>query len=741
MGSPTVNLTVPRRGFIDIGSSTYASAEEPSAYYGALQVSDRSSRIEPIYHNLTPENREIRLLSIVPGVKDHSQPVHCRLQIYSLDDINSDYLEFMHDFTAPTTQNWTSSRLSPQLANLAPLKRMHSTRPSPSLYRFNWGDFAALSYVWGDQKNKQTIVLNGHEISVTANLEAALRMFQSGCEFNDKFKLWVDALCINQDDLEERSAQIKMMRDIYGSAWSVISWLGEESSSSSAAIQLVRDLAEIKASGSIVEFATQLDTDPSFYGGTHWIGLQDLMDRPYWFRLWIIQEVIVGSAATWIRCGQHTIAWETFCDGISVLQEYLWLVKDRCLQMAVHDTGLYTQHIWRTSSLHLVYQDLAVLSKQFAQKGSNFNFERLLDLANSGDCTDKRDKVYALVGLMAPAVATGLNPDYTLPEWKVYREAARAFIRFDDNLDALREGNPWGPARGLTWAADWSWPGRIRWTRHDQQIWGPAYLFSRDAGCRHNSAYHASGDRKHNASFDDGGLLLRCTGVIIDAISGLSARGTGYFSRCEKSIVFPENWKSVYGDRNATAEALYRALICDRVAYGHRSGPQHSAIFHLPSTFALGGPQFKERGWKFLAGQEGYYFRWEQFRTGMRDFPLGEYRFDDFFSEEIPADASEFVYTEAYSCFDRSCKKRRFMTTDKGYLGWAPDNIYGGPNEQTQKGDLVAIVFGCSTPLVIRPCGEDYLVLGEAYVQGLMDGEVIAALESGKYTTQSFAFW
>ena len=143
--SSTVNLTVSRRSFIDISSSTYASPEEPSAYYGALQVSDRSPSIEPIYHKLTPENHEIRLLSILPGVKDHSQPVHCRLQIHSLNDLNSDYLKFVHGSAAPTTQNWTSSRLSPQLANLAPLKRMHSTRPSSSLYRFNWGDFAALS--------------------------------------------------------------------------------------------------------------------------------------------------------------------------------------------------------------------------------------------------------------------------------------------------------------------------------------------------------------------------------------------------------------------------------------------------------------------------------------------------------------------------------------------------------------------------------------------------------------------
>jgi hypothetical protein len=145
----------------------------------------------------------------------------------------------------------------------------------------------------------------------------------------------------------------------------------------------------------------------------------------------------------------------------------------------------------------------------------------------------------------------------------------------------------------------------------------------------------------------------------------------------------------------------------------------------LPSTFALSGPQFKERGWTFLAGQEGYCFRWEQFRAGMRDFTLGEHQFDDFFSEEIPPETSEFIFTEIYSCFDRSCKKRRFMTTANEYMGWAPENIYATGSEQTQEGDLIAIIFGCNTPLAIRPHGDQFQVLGDAYIQGLMDGSLM----------------
>ena len=82
------------------------------------------------------------------------------------------------------------------------------------------------------------------------------------------------------------------------------------------------------------------------------------------------------------------------------------------------------------------------------------------------------------------------------------------------------------------------------------------------------------------------------------------------------------------------------------------------------------------------------------------------------------------------------------MTTSTGHVGWAPDNIYGRASEQTQVGDLVAIIFGCSMPLTIRalPDGKHYHILGEAYVQGMMDGEAMDDLQTGKYDARTFTF-
>ena len=118
---------------------------------------------------------------------------------------------------------------------------------------------------------------------------------------------------------------------------------------------------------------------------------------------------------------------------------------------------------------------------------------------------------------------------------------------------------------------------------------------------------------------------------------------------------------------------------------------------------------------------------------------MGKWLFDHFFSDVIPEEAEEYDYTEVYACLKRTLKQRRFMTTDQDYFGWAPDNIYGSKQQQSRKGDMIAIVLGCCTPLVIRAHGDKFQALGEAYVEGLMDGEAMHDdFEKGQRLTLTF---
>ncbi|KAF2803485.1 uncharacterized protein BDZ99DRAFT_399646, partial [Mytilinidion resinicola] len=93
--------------------------------------------------------------------------------------------------------------------------------------------YEALSYTWGDMSTTTTMDLCGHPFSISNNLESALRHLRQDSEWRD---LWVDAICIDQSNMPERSAQVLKMAEIYRHASKVIVWLGEESSDSNLAM-------------------------------------------------------------------------------------------------------------------------------------------------------------------------------------------------------------------------------------------------------------------------------------------------------------------------------------------------------------------------------------------------------------------------------------------------------------------------------------------------------------------------
>jgi hypothetical protein len=240
---------------------------------------------------------------------------------------------------------------------------------------------------------------------------------------------------------------------------------------------------------------------------------------------------------------------------------------------------------------------------------------------------------------------------------------------------------------------------------------------------------------------DDDFKILQCDGFLLDEVAGLGAPENGYFNWANERLVQCATWRISYGDEKATASALYKALLGARILKGKRVEDRHSAVLSLPSTFKAAFSQFERRGWIWLASQKGYYFKWEEWRHANDNLMLGTRTLRSYFTDMIPKDAEELTYMEIYSTVCRMVMERRFMLTKKGYFGWAPDNAYDGSEmNQTQVGDLIAIIYGCSTPLVIRPCGDKFQVVGEAYVEGFMDGEAMGLLHRGDCQMKTFHF-
>ena len=99
--------------------------------------------------------------------------------------------------------------------------------------------YPALSYVWGDHSDAKEILLNGIPYKVTANLHYALLHLRRA---DKPLIIWIDALCINQDDLFERNHQVSLMHLLYGNADHVIVWLGKESDDSDQAMDFIESL-------------------------------------------------------------------------------------------------------------------------------------------------------------------------------------------------------------------------------------------------------------------------------------------------------------------------------------------------------------------------------------------------------------------------------------------------------------------------------------------------------------------
>lgn len=206
-------------------------------------------QVDPVYRPLALGEYQIRLLALEPAMAESSS----------------------------STKNTESAKSTLQwVLHTVPLD------DAPS--------YTALSYHWGDQNQTVPITLNNIEIRITSTLHAALMSLRMRAK--EVIYVWADALCINQQNLEERSRQVERMEAIYREAANVAVWLGPADD--------VHELIKIN--------------DPSYDQQSHPSNtktIRQLLSRPYWRRVWVIQEVAVASSVS-IYCGRYAIAWEDF---------------------------------------------------------------------------------------------------------------------------------------------------------------------------------------------------------------------------------------------------------------------------------------------------------------------------------------------------------------------------------------------------------------------------------------------
>jgi hypothetical protein len=318
------------------------------------------SQTSGVYQPLNIENREIRLVTVKPIPNDPGLetvcPLECELSTVSLD-----------------------------------------TRP----------EYVALSYVWGDPDMKWPVFMNGVLIFVTKNLHAALLQLRYCCTISQPFRpVWIDAICIDQGNLQEKNCQVPLMREIYETAAEVFVWLGEnENDDGKKAFGLidrwVTALKELRGgdidgqsfneqwryNASKILAAVQ---DP--FNEDDWLAVSRILRRPYWERIWTVQEVVVAHEVH-LYCGTNVVPMNDLFEILPIWASLGTANFNNLLSLAQ----------FRMVNLCPLHRVLRVtgIALNWRNRDKQMHFLTLLKLTSAHHSTDPRDKLYAVLGLVA----------------------------------------------------------------------------------------------------------------------------------------------------------------------------------------------------------------------------------------------------------------------------------------------------------------------------------------------------
>jgi hypothetical protein len=326
--------------------------------------------------------------------------------------------------------------------------------------------YAALSYTWGAPVFDTYITLNGSPLAVTASLESALRAMRSRNEATTLAATsawphdgsapthwWIDQICINQADVDERNEQVALMRRIYKRAGCVQVWLGDGTEESDAAMDLIQAIgaAPVRAPGEKEQpYPKFEEVDIE----RHWISLQALLSRPWWERVWIRQEVALSNTVTFV-CGTKSVNLGTIGPVLAAIR-YAESLGYMLPSSADSEGGENDDQI----TLPYTYHANSILSLHAATNGgySWVPLQDLLPISRFCKATDPRDTVFSTLGLCDLELYP-IYADYRSELSTVLATATRVIITGEYGLDILGTCQNVGRGGGLpSWVSDLSKP-------------------------------------------------------------------------------------------------------------------------------------------------------------------------------------------------------------------------------------------------------------------------------------------
>ncbi|KAK0618886.1 heterokaryon incompatibility protein-domain-containing protein [Immersiella caudata] len=668
--------------------------------------------------------------------------------------------------------------------------------------------YRALSYSWGNPhangvdftvyynsvadeysaSHRIPIACGGKRLHIQQNLfDALCQLSTSGDSDEDDADgyLWVDALCINQQDYAERAAQVKIMDQVYSKAAHTVIWLGRvdaEIISTSDAFRVITQVASYPldtfAQSNIVPFRRQA---PSVYtecdlapiSWMEWCAFAALLKRQWFSRLWIVQETIL-SPRLLVFCGPHRIPWNTL---VTAAQN----IDARCTVLGARPSTLFIQHDQPAVPLENNVLQLARWREYWHSpnprdlQGRPFTLETLIQDTWTFQATDPRDKIYGLFGLMDAATRNTWVVDYNTPVEEAYAFATMRVMHHSRTLSiisCIQDASVRKVAPRPSWVPDFGLP----------------YV---NMLC--NSHFSAAGT---GAGSDPPTLpspcwdRLRLHGMAVDEIIEVANDRNNYpnsmmlleSSWFEMAMLLPHPYHKTGHD---PAEVLWRTLCADQDAVGNSPAPEtfgplfHELLcamvvvraeleaenaqktnppVHCAPSFAeamrrarkmwddlgladLGLEQLREKmsapprflsrpelGWLAFTLLKMYILAKMQSGAAIPDLDaLEEFEKNPtYVMRVIEGEERSLVYPKD-AAFMKSYQlrygMRKLFFTKGGYLGLGPASA--------RVGDMILVFRGAAGPFVCRVAEADepqdgverFEIVGESYVHGLMHGE------------------
>ncbi|KAF1842115.1 uncharacterized protein K460DRAFT_409538 [Cucurbitaria berberidis CBS 394.84] len=641
-------------------------------------------------------------------------------------------------------------QLEPGYGN-APLKAHLATYRLEEHYSYD-----ALSYVWGEPDLFESIVVNDRTLHISKNLHTILLQLRLPDEIGN---LWIDAVCINQQDDIEKGQQVAIMGQIYQQANTTLCWIGQLSTHRLWALKFLQKLADeapqystlcevgpfwtVTAYGDILQPGVDVDLVVEAALQAH---VEAIYESDWFTRLWIVQELALASNPK-ILCGAFSLSWDEFDSATRIIMSCLFEVSSPPKAMVSIKHAWYLSHRRAKHSLNMRTinspQIVIDVDPQWSTGGVAW------DMRNK-KCKDDRDRVYALLSLAVSGnglklfVPDAFVPDYTRPvEW-VYREYWRRYggpkSLFYAGLSRRRDHRKPDTNRVMddaasTWFNDNylpSWAPELR-TRHTEE-WKP--IFGSDYGTSTTLQYKGY-------HFTNAPSIIMIRGHRFDVV----ARGFHISHRINPSqswadfvdlrttiisLLSLESKYEPYPSGQTWTGALGSTLMTD-MPYNHEHPFQrylnaaHLNIRLSDSELCRIWKLYLElflaengAGWKEYCSVAGSAI---MSRRGLQFHSSGKLKHD-----------CELVGI-LHSYIGDVLQAHRLVITKRGYMGLAPPD--------TTVGDVVVAFGGPNVPFVVRDVGELVAngarwsvsaggiqrnlsqLLGPCYLQGIMRTELM----------------